>query len=113
MSASAKPAPLLVASGLHRRYRLPKTSVRGPHLERHALNGIDLDIAEYSSVGVVGESGSGKSTLVRILLGLDRPKERSPIGDARSFPAARPASAGTAAKHRSCCRTHSARSTRG
>ena len=52
---------------------LPKTSVLGPRSERHALDGVDLEIEEYSSVGVVGESGSGKSTLVRILLGLDRP----------------------------------------
>ena len=39
---------------------------------RHALAGVDLELAEGGSLGIVGESGSGKSTLVRILLGLDR-----------------------------------------
>jgi ABC-type glutathione transport system ATPase component len=92
MSTSPTSAPLLVASGLHRRYRLPKTSVLGPRSERHALGGVDLDIAEYSSVGVVGESGSGKSTLVRILLGLDRPTEGTVTYRGRPVAPGRPSS---------------------
>jgi peptide/nickel transport system ATP-binding protein len=64
--------PLLVADGIHRTYRLPRTSLLGPRAERHALRGVDLEVERGSSVGIVGESGSGKSTLVRILLGLDR-----------------------------------------
>ena len=64
--------PLLVADGIHRTFRLPRTSLFGPRGERRALRGVDLTIEPGGSVGIVGESGSGKSTLVRILLGLDR-----------------------------------------
>ena len=63
--------PLLVADGVHRTFRLPRTSLLGARGERRALRGVDLAIERGASVGIVGESGSGKSTLVRILLGLD------------------------------------------
>ncbi len=52
-------------------YKLPRTSVRSPRAERHALVDVDLRVEAGASIGIVGESGSGKSTLVRILLGLD------------------------------------------
>ena len=65
-------APMLVAEGIHRTFRLPRTSLFGTRAERHALRGVDLQVEQGDSVGIVGESGSGKSTLVRILLGLDR-----------------------------------------
>jgi peptide/nickel transport system ATP-binding protein len=64
--------PLLVADGVHRTFRLPRTSLLGPRGERRALRGVDLAVEPGGSIGIVGESGSGKSTLVRILLGLDR-----------------------------------------
>jgi ABC-type microcin C transport system duplicated ATPase subunit YejF len=64
--------PLLVADGVHRTFRLPRTSLLGGRAERRALQGVDLAVEPGSSLGIVGESGSGKSTLVRILLGLDR-----------------------------------------
>ena len=65
--------PLLVASDLHRVYRLPRTTLFGPRAERHALAGVSLEIGAGDTLGIVGELGSGKSTLARILLGLDRP----------------------------------------
>ncbi len=43
----------------------------GSHI--HALDGIDLHIAQGEFVAVMGPSGSGKSTLLNVLGGLDRP----------------------------------------
>jgi putative ABC transport system ATP-binding protein len=37
------------------------------------LRGIDLEVAEGSSVSVVGPSGSGKSTLLAVVGGIERP----------------------------------------
>ena len=64
-------APLLVASDIRRTFRLPRRSLLAPRAERHALRGVDLELAERGSLGIVGESGSGKTTLVRALLALD------------------------------------------
>jgi energy-coupling factor transport system ATP-binding protein len=47
--------------GLH--YRYPGTS-------RPALDGVDLQVAAGSLVGVIGSNGSGKSTLLQALVGL-------------------------------------------
>ena len=66
---------LLTATGIHRRYALPRTSLFGGRAVRTALGGVDLTLAEGGSLGIVGESGSGKSTLMRILLGLDASSE--------------------------------------
>ena len=43
----------------------------------HAVNGVDLDIAEGEIFGVVGYSGAGKSTLVRCINFLEIPDEGS------------------------------------
>jgi putative ABC transport system ATP-binding protein len=39
----------------------------------HILRGLDLAVAEGSSVGVLGPSGSGKSTLLAVIAGLEAP----------------------------------------
>lgn len=38
-----------------------------------ALAGIDLEIAQGSTVAIIGKSGSGKSTLMHVMSGLDHP----------------------------------------
>lgn len=39
--------------------------------EQPVLNGIDLDLSGYSSIGIIGKSGCGKSTLLRLLAGIE------------------------------------------
>jgi ATP-binding cassette, subfamily B, bacterial PglK len=41
-----------------------------PRGEHPALDGVDLEIAKGTSIGIVGATGAGKSTLVDLLLGL-------------------------------------------
>ncbi len=64
------------------------------------LSGVDLHLAERSSLALMGESGSGKSTLLHLVAGLDRvdrgsiqvgeqrprPDERSATGPAGDVP---------------------------
>ena len=56
----------LIVKDLHKIYRRGQKEVR-------AVNGIDLEIKEGSSVLIVGPSGAGKSTLLHILGALDKP----------------------------------------
>lgn len=55
-----------IVKDLHKIYR------RG-HKEVRAVNGIDMEIKDGSSVAIVGPSGAGKSTLLHMLGGLDKP----------------------------------------
>lgn len=54
--------------GVHRRFQLGDQTV-------HALNNIDLNIAQGEYLSVMGPSGSGKSTLLNMLGLLDVPDE--------------------------------------
>jgi putative ABC transport system ATP-binding protein len=55
-------------SGLKKHFEMGGTVV-------HALDGVDLEIAENTFSVVMGPSGSGKSTLLYLLGGLDRPSD--------------------------------------
>ena len=57
---------VLVATGLHKTYRLGR--VRVP-----VLHGVDISASRGEWVAVLGASGSGKSTMLHLLGGLDRP----------------------------------------
>ena len=45
--------------------------------ERAALDGVTLDIARGTVLGLVGENGAGKTTLIKHLLGLMQPQQGS------------------------------------
>jgi peptide/nickel transport system ATP-binding protein len=63
------PAPVLETRGLTRHFRIG--GLRGRTL--HAVDDLDLAIAEMEIVALVGESGSGKSTVARLLAMVFRP----------------------------------------
>jgi len=60
------PAPLISVRSLTKVYDLGETQV-------HALNGVDVDVAEGEFVAVMGPSGSGKSTFMNLVGCLDVP----------------------------------------
>jgi putative ABC transport system ATP-binding protein len=60
------PAPLIYVTSLRKTYQMGREAV-------HALDGVDLEMADKSFWAVMGPSGSGKSTLLHLLGGLDRP----------------------------------------
>jgi ABC-type multidrug transport system fused ATPase/permease subunit len=65
--ASAKPLRWNDAITLH------EVSFQYPGAVRLALDGLSLNIAKNTSIGVIGPTGSGKTTLVDLLLGLYQP----------------------------------------
>ncbi|MGN8027336.1 ABC transporter ATP-binding protein [Microbacterium sp. 22242] len=79
--------PLIRVRGLRREHLARRREPFGRRPRTVALDGVDLDIAAGSALGVIGESGSGKSTLVRLLLGLDRPTAGSVQVDGRDVDA--------------------------
>jgi peptide/nickel transport system ATP-binding protein len=66
-------APLLVAEGLGKRYRLPRRHLFAPAPEVQALEDVSFTLEAGRSLGIVGESGSGKSTLARLVMALEAP----------------------------------------
>lgn len=56
---AGKPAPVIKATGLTKRY--------GKHL---AVDRIDLEIASGRIIGLIGPNGAGKTTLMKAILGL-------------------------------------------
>jgi putative ABC transport system ATP-binding protein len=70
--APAAAAPVFVARGLTKIYRMGEVEV-------HALRGVDLEILASEFVVLLGPSGSGKSTLLNILGGLDTPSAGSAV----------------------------------
>lgn len=63
-----RPDPVLVASGLWRRYGDGAAAVE-------ALRGVDISLYPGRITALMGPSGSGKSTLLHLLAGLDTPTE--------------------------------------
>jgi dipeptide transport system ATP-binding protein len=65
-------APLLVAQGLARHYRVSRGLFKPPAIVK-ALNGVSFSLEPGQTLAVVGESGCGKSTLARALTLIEKP----------------------------------------
>jgi putative ABC transport system ATP-binding protein len=57
---------MIELKSIRKTYRQGNTAI-------HALDGIDLHVAQGEFIAIMGPSGSGKSTLLNVLGGLDRP----------------------------------------
>jgi putative ABC transport system ATP-binding protein len=57
---------MIELKSIRKTYRQGSTAI-------HALDGIDLHVAQGEFIAIMGPSGSGKSTLLNVLGGLDRP----------------------------------------
>ena len=66
---------LIEVAGLAKRYPVERGIFRRAKEHVHAVDGVDLTIAQGESVGLVGESGCGKTTTGRMLVRLSKPTE--------------------------------------
>ncbi|WP_375598735.1 ATP-binding cassette domain-containing protein [Devosia sp. Naph2] len=66
----------IVAANLTQTYSAGR-KIWGPRESFHAVDRVNLTIAEGETVGIVGESGSGKSTLGRMIAGIENPTSGS------------------------------------
>ena len=67
--------PILVISGLHKRYSEGKSN------EVHAIRGLDLTVQKGDMMAIMGPSGCGKTTLLNMIGHLDRRSEGKIIID--------------------------------
>ncbi len=71
-AAAASAPPLLEVRGLSKHFVQRRVLSRKKFLVQ-ALEGIDLELMQGSTVAVIGRSGSGKSTLARCIAGFETP----------------------------------------
>jgi peptide/nickel transport system ATP-binding protein len=87
----ARSAPLLEVRGLTKHFPLPRDRHFGPQRVVHAVDGVDLDVAQGETVGLVGESGCGKSTLARVIVRIHEPTAGSIVFAGQEIGSATPA----------------------
>jgi putative ABC transport system ATP-binding protein len=74
-SVTEEREPILVVSGLHKRYSEGKSN------EVHAIRGLDLTVQKGDMMAIMGPSGCGKTTLLNMIGHLDRRSEGKIIID--------------------------------
>jgi ABC-2 type transport system ATP-binding protein len=73
MSDTNRHSPSRVAGADHGAMVLRAQGLRQSYGDTVALDGVDLDVAAGTIVGLVGPNGAGKTSLVSIVAGLRRP----------------------------------------
>jgi oligopeptide/dipeptide ABC transporter ATP-binding protein len=61
---------LLQVERVTKHFPVRRTSLMGPRMHVHAIDGVSLDVLRGETLGIVGESGCGKSTLGRCMIRL-------------------------------------------